>query len=90
MRGKRSKQYRKLMQQYSLTFNFREPYQVLSKTSPQESMYMQTNWSHSRRTNDTRHISVQDGPTASFKENVAWWSQAQYVILSAIIQKLIG
>jgi hypothetical protein len=29
MRGKRSKQYRKLMHQYELTFNFREPYQVL-------------------------------------------------------------
>ncbi|KAL8774830.1 MAG: hypothetical protein Q9209_000769 [Squamulea sp. 1 TL-2023] len=29
MRGKRSKQYRKLMQSYQLTFNFREPYQVL-------------------------------------------------------------
>ncbi|MCJ1243037.1 hypothetical protein MMC30_000233 [Trapelia coarctata] len=29
MRGKRSKQYRKLMQQYNLTFGFREPYQVL-------------------------------------------------------------
>ena len=30
MRGKRSKQYRKLMQQYRLSFGFREPYQVLS------------------------------------------------------------
>ncbi|MCJ1309155.1 hypothetical protein MMC25_002810 [Agyrium rufum] len=29
MKGKRSKQYRKLMQQYALTFGFREPYQVL-------------------------------------------------------------
>lgn len=29
MRGKRSKQYRKLMQQYGMTFGFREPYQVL-------------------------------------------------------------
>ena len=29
MRGKRSKQYRKLMHQYGLTFGFREPYQVL-------------------------------------------------------------
>jgi len=29
MRGKRSKQYRKLMQQYGLSFGFREPYQVL-------------------------------------------------------------
>lgn len=29
MRGKRSKQYRKLMHQYQLSFNFREPYQVL-------------------------------------------------------------
>jgi hypothetical protein len=29
MRGKRSKQYRKLMHQYELTFGFREPYQVL-------------------------------------------------------------
>jgi U3 small nucleolar RNA-associated protein 23 len=29
MRGKRSKQYRKLMNQYELAFNFREPYQVL-------------------------------------------------------------
>ena len=29
MRGKRSKQYRKLMQQYGLIFGFREPYQVL-------------------------------------------------------------
>lgn len=29
MRGKRSKQYKKLMQQYGLTFGFREPYQVL-------------------------------------------------------------
>ena len=30
MKGKRSKQYRKLMQQYGMTFGFREPYQVLS------------------------------------------------------------
>ncbi|CAM1507011.1 Fc.00g066520.m01.CDS01 [Cosmosporella sp. VM-42] len=29
MRGKRSKQYRKLMDQFSMTFGFREPYQVL-------------------------------------------------------------
>ncbi|KAF2397551.1 hypothetical protein EJ06DRAFT_154699 [Trichodelitschia bisporula] len=29
MRGKRAKQYRKLMHQYSLAFGFREPYQVL-------------------------------------------------------------
>ncbi|EOD49005.1 putative rrna-processing protein utp23 protein [Neofusicoccum parvum UCRNP2] len=29
MRGKRAKQYRKLMHQYALTFGFREPYQVL-------------------------------------------------------------
>ncbi|KFY69469.1 hypothetical protein V498_10466 [Pseudogymnoascus sp. VKM F-4517 (FW-2822)] len=29
MRGKRSKQYKKLMQQYGLAFGFREPYQVL-------------------------------------------------------------
>lgn len=29
MRGKRSKQYRKLMHQYQLAFNFREPYQIL-------------------------------------------------------------
>jgi U3 small nucleolar RNA-associated protein 23 len=29
MRGKRSKQYRKLMHQYGLAFDFREPYQVL-------------------------------------------------------------
>ncbi|KAI9687270.1 MAG: hypothetical protein M1822_002313 [Bathelium mastoideum] len=29
MRGKRSKQYRKLMQQYGIHFGFREPYQVL-------------------------------------------------------------
>jgi hypothetical protein len=29
MKGKRAKQYRKLMHQYQLTFSFREPYQVL-------------------------------------------------------------
>lgn len=29
MRGKRAKQYRKLMHQYALSFSFREPYQVL-------------------------------------------------------------
>lgn len=29
MRGKRAKQYRKLMQQYQLNFSFREPYQVI-------------------------------------------------------------
>ncbi|TAQ90518.1 hypothetical protein B7494_g1164 [Chlorociboria aeruginascens] len=29
MRGKRSKQYRKLMRQYGMSFGFREPYQVL-------------------------------------------------------------
>lgn len=29
MRGKRAKQYRKLMEQYGLNFGFREPYQVL-------------------------------------------------------------
>jgi U3 small nucleolar RNA-associated protein 23 len=32
MRGKRSKQYRKLMQQYAITFEFREPYQVLGQS----------------------------------------------------------
>lgn len=31
MRGKRSKQYRKLMQQYHLHFGFREPYQVIGQ-----------------------------------------------------------
>lgn len=31
MRGKRSKQYKKLMQQYGLVFGFREPYQVLGQ-----------------------------------------------------------
>ncbi|KAG0650815.1 rRNA-processing utp23 [Hyphodiscus hymeniophilus] len=31
--GKRSKQYCKLMQQYGLTFGFREPYQVLGRLS---------------------------------------------------------
>ena len=30
MRGKRSKQYRKLMAQFEMTFGFRGPYQVLS------------------------------------------------------------
>ncbi|KFA75986.1 hypothetical protein S40288_05630 [Stachybotrys chartarum IBT 40288] len=29
MRGKRSKQYRKLMEQFSMTFGFREPYQII-------------------------------------------------------------
>ncbi|KAM4055076.1 fcf1 domain-containing protein [Hirsutella rhossiliensis] len=29
MRGKRSKQYRKLMEQFAMSFGFREPYQVL-------------------------------------------------------------
>jgi U3 small nucleolar RNA-associated protein 23 len=29
MRAKRAKQYRKLMQQYGLTFGFHEPYQVV-------------------------------------------------------------
>ena len=29
MKAKRAKQYRKLMQQYGLTFGLREPYQVL-------------------------------------------------------------
>ncbi|KXT01194.1 hypothetical protein AC578_593 [Pseudocercospora eumusae] len=29
MKGKRSKQYRKLMQHYQLNFNFRQPYQVI-------------------------------------------------------------
>lgn len=32
MRGKRSKQYRKLMEQFSMTFGFREPYQVLGSS----------------------------------------------------------
>jgi hypothetical protein len=27
--GKRSKQYRKLMEKYRMTFGFREPYQVV-------------------------------------------------------------
>lgn len=31
MRGKRAKQYKKLMKQYEITYGFREPYQVLSK-----------------------------------------------------------
>ena len=34
MKGKRAKQYRKQMQQYGLTFGFREPYQVLGGPSP--------------------------------------------------------
>lgn len=29
MRGKRAKQYKRLMEQYQLGFGFREPYQVL-------------------------------------------------------------
>lgn len=29
MRGKRAKKYKKVMRQYELGFNFREPYQVL-------------------------------------------------------------
>ena len=29
MRGKRAKQYRRLMHQYAINFNFHEPYQVL-------------------------------------------------------------
>ena len=33
MRGKRAKNYRKLMQQYSLVFGFREPYQILVTSS---------------------------------------------------------
>lgn len=33
MRGKRAKNYRKLMQQYSLAFGFREPYQILVASS---------------------------------------------------------
>ena len=33
MRGKRSKQYRKLMQQYGLNFGIREPFQVLSESA---------------------------------------------------------
>lgn len=33
MRGKRSKQYKKLMQQYGLVFGFREPYQVIGAYS---------------------------------------------------------
>jgi len=33
MRGKRAKNYRKLMQQYSLAFGFREPYQILVTSS---------------------------------------------------------
>nr|POE49497.1 rrna-processing protein utp23 [Quercus suber] len=33
MRAKRAKQYRKLMQQYQLTFSFREPYQILVDAS---------------------------------------------------------
>ena len=32
MRGKRAKQYRKLMNQYALTFGFRKPYQVLGQS----------------------------------------------------------
>jgi U3 small nucleolar RNA-associated protein 23 len=40
MRGKRAKQYRKLMHQYGITFGFREPYQVLrmSVESPSHSV----------------------------------------------------
>lgn len=33
MRAKRSKQYKKLVQQYQLHHGFREPYQVLGKTA---------------------------------------------------------
>lgn len=39
MRQKRAKAYRKLMSLYSLTFGFREPYQVLSAYAENASMY---------------------------------------------------
>ena len=42
MRGKRSKQYRKLMEQYSMTFGFREPYQVLGKSPSPSSVVAQS------------------------------------------------
>ena len=29
MRGKRSKQYRKLLERYAIAFGFREPYQII-------------------------------------------------------------
>lgn len=34
MRAKRSKKYRKVMQQYEIAFGFREPYQVLGTSYP--------------------------------------------------------
>jgi U3 small nucleolar RNA-associated protein 23 len=39
MRGKRSKAYRKLMNQFSITFGFREPYQVVVDAQIVEDCY---------------------------------------------------
>lgn len=62
MRGKRSKQYRKLMQQYCLTFGFREPYQVLGLFKFFIIVLENTdNHFRSGCANDSRRRSFQDG-----------------------------
>lgn len=53
MRGKRAKQYRKLMHQYALTFGFREPYQVLGA-----SILCLLVYHHSPHHADPRHVTV--------------------------------
>lgn len=61
MRGKRSKQYRKLMEQFSMTFGFREPYQVLGKLSRLAPDRMKLT-KFSRCRDGARLFPLQDGP----------------------------
>lgn len=44
MRGKRAKQYKKLMKTYEITYGFREPYQVLSKVVHYVNAFNTNHW----------------------------------------------
>ena len=84
MRGKRSKQYRKLMQQYGITFGFREPYQVLRETlasfSYSSSMSLADHpGNKSGRRHHQRCRTIQDGPGWRSGESPPWKGQAEHV-----------
>jgi hypothetical protein len=83
MRGKRSKQYRKLMQQYGLSFGFREPYQVLRKLSPTCQVCARNiliSLCRSGRRHYQRFRQVQDGSDWGLRTNTSWTSQAKYAL----------
>lgn len=78
MRGKRAKQYRKLMQQYGLAFGFREPYQVLGELDSGQNYQTRANVC-SRRRYGARCGQIQDGLGGRLGADIAWPGQTQFV-----------